>query len=128
MMLQVLDGPRCNDGETWWYVQYGLTLGWIRETNGPNYVLRSAEPDIGGFVPPANRSVTPNNANLLRGAFGFSDGSALNPGEFQIEWYCNILGYGVSTDGINWLCTIENITLATLTGERPRPHLSGDIQ
>lgn len=67
--------------------QYELTL--VRQTEFENIV-----------APPTNQSA----ARILTGAFGLSDGSALGPGEFQVEWYCNRLGFTTANDSQNWFC------------------------
>lgn len=115
MVMRVINGPRCSEAETWWYVDYGLTAGWTRETVGQTYQLRSIEGEIAGLTVPSDRSTAPANARLLTGGVGLSNNSAMAPGEFQVEWYCNILGYGVGTDGQYWYCTVEGVRLARLS-------------
>lgn len=114
MVMDVLNGPRCADNGTWWYVRYGITLGWMQENaNGQTQAV--AVQGVGSLPPITNRIAPPAGATVLTNGIGLSDGSPQNAGEFQVEWYCNILNYGVATDGNNWLCTINGVVLATLS-------------
>ena len=114
LVMEVLNGPRCEDGATWWYVRYGLTTGWLRETVGQTYQVTSVSARVADVNPPADRNFAPVGASILTGGLGLSSNTPMNAGEFQVEWYCNILGYGVETDGQEWYCTVSNIRLAQL--------------
>lgn len=114
MELAVLNGPRCAENATWWYIQYGITTVWATETQGDTYLLEPITTDIGRLNAPTNRAQPPDGVRVLSGGIGLSDGRNMPAGEFQVEWYCNILGYGVSTDGEQWLCTVNGVTLARL--------------
>lgn len=108
LVMRVLEGPQCAQGYTWWRVQYGRVSGWVIEVYNTEYWLESVEFNLLIFYPPADRSRPPENARILEGGLGLTDGRGLPPGEFQVEWYCNLQQYGVQTDEINWFCTLNN--------------------
>ncbi len=41
--LEVLDGPSCNEGYVWWYVQSGKYKGWIAEGTSSNWFIEPVE-------------------------------------------------------------------------------------
>lgn len=115
MVMEVYNGPRCADNATWWYVRYGITFGWVQETAGNAYQLASVEAQLAQLGTIPGRTNPPSGASLLSGGVGLSDGRAMGQGEFQVEWYCNILNFGVATDGNHWVCTVNEVVLAILS-------------
>ena len=114
LVMRVLEGPRCANGFTWWRVQYGRVSGWVIEISGGEYWLESVEWDVQTFVPPADRRTTPANASVLVEGVGLTNGMAMPPGEFQVEWYCNLQNFGVQADEHNWFCTDNSVHIFTL--------------
>lgn len=43
-VFQVIDGPICNEGYTWWELQYKGRIGWAAESGGNDYWLESHAP------------------------------------------------------------------------------------
>jgi serine/threonine protein kinase len=85
----VLEGPRCADSFAWYRVDYNGAVGWTAEGDEDEYWLESI-PD--------------GDALLLTGGIGLSDGTELDPGAFQVEYFCTSRGYQTSNDGTDWYC------------------------
>jgi hypothetical protein len=51
--FDVLDGPTCADGLTWWQVDDGALVGWTVEGSGDEYWLEPADPPAAPTATPA---------------------------------------------------------------------------
>jgi hypothetical protein len=59
-IFKVIDGPRCNQGMVWWYVDYQGIVGWTAEGDADNAWLA---PPFAAFSP-----ITPDNAAQVTAA------------------------------------------------------------
>lgn len=100
----VLAGPECNGGYAWWEVNYQGTIGWTAEASSNEYWLERTQ------TVAATAGLT-----ILTGGRGLTNGAAMGPGEFQVEYYCNqIGGYGVTRNDNTWFCTRGGSRVVTL--------------
>lgn len=112
-VVNIIDGPRCEDNLVWWRGQYSGEIGWIAERapNGtqllsrrsPSTTNNTSDGNISSW-PPSNRYSVPTNGVLLSNGRGLSNGAVQNNGNFQVEGYCNIIGGRAREDGTNWFC------------------------
>lgn len=103
------------DARLWFRLEDGnwASLQQVTISDGCNNLpeIRSATsllPPTGSPLAPADRRSPPSGARLLQDGLGLSDGRTMNNGEFQLEWYCEDLGYLITNDGVNWYCTLRN--------------------
>lgn len=99
-VFEVLQGPVCADGFAWYQVDYDDVVGWTAEGDDTTYFLELM-PDDGEPV-------------ILVGGQGLTNGADLNPGEFQVEYYCSRRGLTTTSDGIDWFC-VNNNEVAVIT-------------
>jgi hypothetical protein len=93
--ITLLEGPVCEEGVLWWWIQFGDTSGWVIESGYGEYWI----------VPLTLRT----NPVLLTNGVGRSNNQAVSNGEFQVEYYCRQIGYnGTGEDGEDWFCTNGN--------------------
>ena len=91
------EGPECEEGALWWWVQHGDSSGWVMESGYGDY-----------WLVPFTLS-TSTNAVLLTNGIGRSNNQPVSNGEFQVEYYCRQIGYnGTGEDGEDWFCTNGN--------------------
>ena len=64
-IFMVLDGPRCNDGYTWWQVNYNGLIGWTAAGNSSGYYIELVTSGVTP-VPPPNDDPSIDDA-LLEG-------------------------------------------------------------
>lgn len=97
--FRVLEGPVCNDDFAWYRVDYNGNVGWTAEGDENEYWLE--------LIPEGA-------ALLLTGGRGLSDGTELDAGAFQVEYFCSERGYSTSNDGTNWYCDDAGAHVLTL--------------
>jgi hypothetical protein len=90
--VTLYEGPECEEGALWWWVQNGDTSGWVMESNYGDYWLVPTDPLA--------------NPVLLMNGIGRSNNQAVSNGEFQVEYYCRQEGYGgTGQNNDDWFCT-----------------------
>lgn len=101
--FEVIGGPECADGYTWWEVrkERGNTEGWTAEAAPNEYWLQPITRQNFTVEPPAGTSI-------LNGGRGLTTGRTMNNGEFQVEGYCSEQGYRTTRDNANWYCLNRN--------------------
>lgn len=106
-IVTIIDGPVYADTYLWWNLETPRGIqGWaVEAADGIVTLAPLSFEGVSTYVPPENRSITPDNAIILTGGRGLTNGVLMGPGEFQVEWYCNNQGYGVGEDGTDWYCT-----------------------
>ncbi|MGJ3241239.1 MAG: protein kinase domain-containing protein [Anaerolineae bacterium] len=103
-VFTVLAGPVCNDGFTWYRVQYGNNVGWTAEGDAEDYWLEQLPDD--------------DEPVLLVGGRGLTNSRPLDAGTFQVESFCSRRGLVTGTDEIDWFCAnSDDVTVITLTEE-----------
>ncbi len=104
-LVEVIGGPDCEDGFTWYQVEYDGIIGWTAEADDEDYwVLRLPEDD---------------SPILAANGQGMTNGEDLDPGTFQVERFCQDRGWqaNVSADLEDWLCFENDIIVYTLVEE-----------
>jgi TolB protein len=101
--FEVIGGPECADGYTWWEVrkERGGSEGWTAEAAPNEYWLQPIIRQNFAIEPPAGTS-------LLSGGRGLTTGRTMSNGEFQVEGYCGNQGYRTTRDNANWYCLNRN--------------------
>ncbi len=118
--MTILSGPECVDGYAWYNVDYEGTVGWTAESNAGEYWLEpfnyfvDGEGESPDYNPPVDRSDPPAEARLLSGGRGLTDGRRMPPGDFQVEYYCNTRGFGITNTDTDWYCTSGGSRVVTL--------------
>lgn len=110
--FEVLAGPECAEGYTWWQVRAVQSgdVGWTAEGAPNEYWL---EPLV------ANNYLTdpPAGMVLLNNGVGLTTRRSMNNGEFQVEGYCGSQGYRTTRDNNNWYCLNRNGSRALTLGQ-----------
>ena len=99
--FNVITGPVCEDDYAWYQVEYNGIIGWTAEAGEDEYWIE--------FQDEAQRPI------LLTGGIGLTSGARMGAGEFQVEYYCNNQGYGITNDDNNWYCTSGGSAVQTLS-------------
>ncbi|MEO1286142.1 MAG: VWA domain-containing protein [Chloroflexota bacterium] len=113
-IVTIIDGPIYADTYIWWNIQSPSGAeGWsVEAADGITTLVPISFDGVEtGFTPPENRTLTPDDARLLTNGRGLTDGSFLNAGEFQVEWYCGNDDLNVSNDNDNWFCLNDDRSL-----------------
>jgi Tol biopolymer transport system component len=112
-VFEVLSGPSCANNYAWYEVRYNGRVGWTVEGDSRTYWLEpfSGRVDSGSSGGSSGGS---GSGQLLTGGRGLTNGAALSAGEFQVEYYCNRQGYGITNDNNNWYCTSGGRRVQTL--------------
>jgi hypothetical protein len=98
-VMNVISGPECGEGYSWWQVRYNGTTGWTVAGSRNDWYLEPLDERIG------------RGGYLLRNGRGRTNGARVTNGEFQVEYYCSAYGYAgqIRRDNNYWYC--GNFTL-----------------
>jgi len=103
--FEVIGGPECGDGYTWWEIlkdeRDGGGEGWTVEAAPNEYWLQPIIRQNFILEPPVNKV-------LLSGGRGLTTGATMNQGNFQVEGYCENQGYQAALDTAQWYCRNGN--------------------
>lgn len=116
-VFEVISGPECNR-YAWYEIEYQGGIYYTAEADGSTYWIGLYD-ETAQQQASSGSGIRSNagSGRLLSGGRGLTNGAAQNNGNFQVEYYCNRQGYGISNDNSNWYCVSGGRRVQTL-GQR----------